>query len=547
MSVILTGFMGTGKTTVGRRLAQTLGKQFLDTDQQIEDLEGRSVAAIFAADGEAYFRAVERRVVAQAVQMDAVVATGGGAIADTTNLERMRAAGPIICLTADVEEILQRTGADESRPLLGDGEPRARVSQLLSQRAAAYAQADVIIDTSHRSVDAVLDDILAFLQQQARRATQEPAVTSGAQSTGAPSVDTVTVELGERSYPIVIGTRVLKEIGPRLGGLLSSRQAAVISNPTVGKLYSNRVVGSLHAAGFRTTNVEIPDGEEHKNLAWLTFIYDRLLDARHDRGSAILALGGGVIGDLAGFAAATFLRGVPFVQLPTTLLAQVDSSVGGKTGVNHPSGKNLIGTFYQPQLVLIDLDTLHTLPRRELLAGLVEVIKYGAILDAELFVLIEKNLDLILALDAELLRQVVRRCCELKAQVVQRDERESDYRSILNFGHTLGHAIESLTEYKRYLHGEAVAIGIAFAARVSRARGYCKEETVERIVGLLKRAGLPVEVPTELATANLGLAVESDKKAAAGKVKFVCLEDLGRTRFAYLTGQEIAAFAATKA
>ncbi len=367
------------------------------------------------------------------------------------------------------------------------------------------------------------------------------------QGTRASQVDTVTVELGERSYPIVIGTGVLDEVGPRLGAVLSSRQAAVISNPTVGKLYSNRVVGSLHAAGFRTTSVEIPDGEEHKNLAWLTFIYDRLLDARLDRSSAVLALGGGVIGDLAGFAAATFLRGVPFVQLPTTLLAQVDSSVGGKTGVNHPAGKNLIGTFYQPQLVLIDLDTLHTLPRRELLAGLVEVIKYGAILDAELFVLIEKNLDRILALDAELLRQIVRRCCELKAQVVQRDERESDYRSILNFGHTLGHAIESLTEYKRYLHGEAVAIGMAFAARLSLARGYCKDETVERLVALLKRAGLPVDVPADLATANLGLAVESDKKAAAGTVKFVCLEDLGRTRFAYLSGQEIAAFAATNA
>jgi shikimate kinase/3-dehydroquinate synthase len=546
MSVILTGFMGTGKTTIGRRLAQALEKQFVDTDQQIEELEGRSVAAIFAAEGEAYFRAIERRVVAQALAMDAVVATGGGAIADTANLERMRAAGPIVCLTADVEEILRRTGADDSRPLLGDAERRARVSQLLSERAAAYAQADVTIDTSHRSIDVVLGDILAFLQHQPERKTQEPAVTPDAERTGAAQAETLTVELGDRSYPIVIGTRVLNEIGPRLGGLLSSRQAAVISNPTVGKLYSNRIVGSLHAAGFRTTSVEIPDGEEHKNLAWLTFIYDRLLDARHDRGSAVLALGGGVIGDLAGFAAATFLRGVPFVQLPTTLLAQVDSSVGGKTGVNHPSGKNLIGTFYQPRLVLIDLDTLHTLPRRELLAGLVEVIKYGAILDAELFVLIERSLDHILALDAELLRQIVRRCCELKAQVVQRDERESDYRSILNFGHTLGHAIESLTEYKRYLHGEAVAIGMAFAARVSRARGYCNEETVGRIVELLGRAGLPVEVPTELATANLGLAVESDKKVAAGKVKFVCLEDLGRTRFAYLTGQEIAAFAATR-
>lgn len=366
---------------------------------------------------------------------------------------------------------------------------------------------------------------------------------TAAQTTSTSQVDTVTVQLGDRSYPIVIATHVLDEVGSRLGVLLSSRQTAVISNPTVGKLYLNRVVTSLQAAGFRTTSVEIPDGEEHKNLAWLAFIYDRLLEARMDRTSAVLALGGGVIGDLAGFAAATFLRGVPFVQLPTTLLAQVDSSVGGKTGVNHPAGKNLIGTFYQPHLVLIDIETLRSLPRREFVAGLVEVVKYGAILDAELFVLVEQNLDRILALDTELLRQIVRRCCELKATVVQRDERESDYRSILNFGHTLGHAIESLTDYKRYLHGEAVAIGMAFAARMSRSRGYCKDETVRRIVELLKRAGLPVEVPKELIGTNLGVVIESDKKVADGKVKFVCLDDLGRTRFAYFTAHEIAEFA----
>lgn len=365
---------------------------------------------------------------------------------------------------------------------------------------------------------------------------------NAAQNTPASPVDTVTVELGDRSYPIVIGSGVLGEVGARLGALLPGRSAAVVSNPTVKKLYMDRVVGSLEAAGFRTASVEIPDGEAHKNLAWLTFVYDRLLDARMDRTSTVLALGGGVIGDLAGFAAGTFLRGVPFVQLPTTLLAQVDSSVGGKTGVNHPAGKNLIGIFYQPQLVLIDLETLRSLPRRELVAGLVEVIKYAIILDAELFVQIEENLDRVLALDTALLRHIVHRCCTLKAMVVQRDERESDYRSILNFGHTVGHAIESLTEYTRYLHGEAVAIGMACAARISRAQGFCQDETVHRIVALLKRAGLPVEVPQELAAARLGLAIEGDKKVAGGKVKFVCLEDLGRTRFVQVTGQEVAEF-----
>lgn len=360
----------------------------------------------------------------------------------------------------------------------------------------------------------------------------------------ASQVESVTVELGERSYPVLVGNALLDEVGARLATLGAGRQVAVITNPTVGGLYLGRVATALQAAGFHNASIEIPDGEEHKNLAWLAFIYDRLLEAHIDRTSAVLALGGGVIGDLAGFAAATFLRGVPLVQLPTTLLAQVDSSVGGKTAINHPAGKNLIGTFYQPRLVLADVTTLSTLPRRELAAGLVEVIKYGAILDAELFAQIEADLERILSVDTELLRPIIRRCCALKAAVVQRDERESDYRSILNFGHTLGHAIESLTEYKRYLHGEAVAVGMAFAARISRARGHCNDETQHRVVELLKRVGLPTDVPRELLGANLALAIESDKKVAGGKVKFVCIESLGRTRFDYLTAREIAELAA---
>ncbi|MFI5394751.1 MAG: 3-dehydroquinate synthase [Candidatus Binatia bacterium] len=356
--------------------------------------------------------------------------------------------------------------------------------------------------------------------------------------------ETVTVELGDRSYPVIIGSHVVEELGARLATQFGGGPVAVVTNPTVGNLYLSRIETSLRQAGFDVVNVEIPDGEEHKNLTWLAFIYDRLLAARLERSSPIVALGGGVIGDLAGFAAATFLRGVPFVQVPTTLLAQVDSSVGGKTGVNHPAGKNLIGAFYQPGLVLIDIGTLKTLPRRELVAGLAEVIKYGVILDAELFALIEKEIDRVLALDEELLRYVVRCCCQLKAMVVHRDERESDYRAILNFGHTVGHALEVLTGYQRYLHGEAVAIGMAFAAKFSSARGYCTKETTQRIGELLKRAGLPVEMPPGVTEQQLASAIKGDKKVASGKVKFVCIEDLGRTRFEYFTGPEVAAVAA---
>ena len=350
---------------------------------------------------------------------------------------------------------------------------------------------------------------------------------------------TVTVELGERSYPICIGAGTLEGLGERLKGLALGRRIAVVTNPVVARLYRQPVVHALTAAGFEPTVLEIPDGEEHKNLAWLAFLYDRLVDARLDRESALIALGGGVIGDLTGFTAATFQRGVPFVQVPTTLLAQVDASVGGKTAVNHPGGKNLIGAFHQPRLVWIDVTTLKTLPRREVLAGMAEVIKHAAILGPSLFELLEAKLDAVLRLDEELLIDVVRQNCAIKAAVIAADERESGYRAVLNFGHTVGHAVEMLTEYRGFLHGEAVAIGMAFAARLSQARGVCRPAVADRIIALLKRAGLPTEIPDELIGRPLALAVEADKKVSSGKVKFVCIEDIGRVRFEYLTGDEV--------
>ena len=353
------------------------------------------------------------------------------------------------------------------------------------------------------------------------------------------STATVMVNLGERSYPICIGAGTLERIGPRLQELELGRRVAVVTNPVVARLYREPVTQSLEAAGFEPTVLQVPDGEEHKNLAWLAFLYDRLADARLDRGCAIVALGGGVIGDLSGFTAATFQRGVPLVQVPTTLLAQVDSSVGGKTAVNHPGGKNLIGAFHQPRLVWIDVGTLKTLPRREIQAGMAEVIKHAAVLGPSLFELLEDKLEAVMALDEALLIEVVRQNCAIKAAVVGEDEREGGYRAILNFGHTVGHAIEMLTEYRGYLHGEAVAIGMAFAARLSAARGVCEATVAERIIALLKRAGLPTEIPKELVGRHLALAVEADKKVSAGKVKFVCIEDIGRARFEYLSGEEV--------
>jgi 3-dehydroquinate synthase len=353
-------------------------------------------------------------------------------------------------------------------------------------------------------------------------------------------METVTVNLGPRSYPICIGSGLLDA----MGRLLQERQfhpgrVAVVSDSTVGKIYKERVVSALTAAGFDPWVIEIPTGEEHKNLAWLAFLYDKLIEGRIERRTPLIALGGGVIGDLAGFAAATFQRGLPLVQIPTTLLAQVDASVGGKTAINHPSGKNLIGAFYQPRLVVIDVETLKTLPRREFLAGVAEVIKYGVILSPELFSLLEEQLTTLLRCDPHLLISVVKTCCQLKALVVEEDETEGDYRAVLNFGHTLGHAIESATEYKKFLHGEAVAIGMVFATHLSEKRGLCSAETSERICRLIKKAGLPVDIPKTLKRELLLLGIETDKKVAHGHVKFVCIEEIGKTRFEHLPAKEI--------
>ena len=352
---------------------------------------------------------------------------------------------------------------------------------------------------------------------------------------------TLTVNLGDRSYPIYVGEGILARLGEFLQTAGLRGKVAVVSNPTVAELYLEPVSEALARAGFEVVSMLIPDGEQHKNLESLAAIYDRLVRSRLERKSVVLALGGGVIGDLAGFAAATYLRGVPYVQVPTTLLAQVDSSVGGKTAVNHRDGKNLIGVFYQPRLVLIDVEVLRSLPRRELVAGLAEVIKYGVIEDAELFRLLEDKIDRLVGLDRNLLIQVVAASCAIKARVVEQDEREEDYRAVLNFGHTIGHALEAATGYGKYLHGEAVAVGIVKAAAISLRHGFCDRESMDRIRRLIRRAGLPADLPNGIAMESLIQGMEVDKKSADGKIKFVMCAGIGKTRFHSLSPTEVLA------
>jgi len=337
-------------------------------------------------------------------------------------------------------------------------------------------------------------------------------------------MQTLHVDLAERSYPIYIGPGVLgsKEIFSRH---IHGTQVAIVSNQTVAPLYLKALQSALE--GYSLTTVILPDGEAYKNWETLQLIFDGLLDARFDRKSTLIALGGGVIGDMAGFAAACYQRGINFIQVPTTLLSQVDSSVGGKTGINHPLGKNMIGAFYQPKAVLIDIDTLATLPRRELCAGLAEVIKYGLICDQQFLGWLEVNIEKILALDPSFVTEAVEKSCAAKARVVALDERESGLREILNLGHTFGHAIETHMGYGVWLHGEAVAAGTVMALEMSRRLGFIGAEDRDRGIRLLQRAELPVVPPAEMRAEHFMEHMAVDKKVQAGRVRFVLLRQLG--------------------
>ena len=334
------------------------------------------------------------------------------------------------------------------------------------------------------------------------------------------------VSLGERSYTIQIGTGLLPALGEMCNERALGSTAAIVTNSTVGSFYAETVKESLVKAGFVTHLIEIPDGESHKNSATLTSIYDALLEAGLSRDSFLVALGGGVVGDITGFAASTFLRGIPFVQVPTTLLAQVDSSVGGKTGINHPLGKNLIGTFYQPSLVLIDTATLTTLPEREYCSGLAEVIKYGVVCDRDFFTFIADNSERLRARDMDCLTEVIRISCSLKASVVERDEKEGGYRAVLNYGHTFAHAIERLTHYATFLHGEAVAIGMVQAARLSQLKGYADQHDTKAIIDLMQSLGLPVDL-VSFSVDEYYQALLKDKKMRARGINFVFNKGIG--------------------
>ncbi len=337
------------------------------------------------------------------------------------------------------------------------------------------------------------------------------------------------VELGDRSYEIHIGSKWLDQLIPCLDFIPRTYKLMIISDVNVANLASDRVLGLLRTAGFQVEMAVFPGGEEHKNLSTIMSLSEKMVEAGLDRKSTVIALGGGIVGDVAGFAASIYMRGISYVQIPTTLLAQVDSSVGGKTGVNLPQGKNLIGTFYQPALVFIDVDFVDSLPVREYLTGLAEVLKYGIIWDQDFFVYLEQNIDRIGLRDKECLQHMVSRCCQIKADIVAQDEKENGVRALLNLGHTFGHAFEALTDYRLYNHGEAVAIGIVCASRLSNQIGILPRQDMERIHSLIAHLGLPVSY-SNLNQKEIIQQMYKDKKTVGGKLQLVLPTGLGRSQ-----------------
>ena len=344
-------------------------------------------------------------------------------------------------------------------------------------------------------------------------------------NTKASLVEQLQVTTTQQQYPIYIGTDIIHHL-TMLADHIRAQQVLVVTNETVAPLYLDKLLAQLNA--YQTDTVILPDGEQYKTLSHLNAIFDRLLEQNHHRSTTLLALGGGVVGDMTGFAAASYQRGVNYIQIPTTLLAQVDSSVGGKTAVNHPLGKNMIGAFYQPAAVLADIHTLQTLPPREYSAGIAEVIKYGLIYDAEFFQWLEDNFQAIMQLQEDVLIKMVHRCCEIKAEIVSIDEKEQGLRAILNFGHTFGHAIESGLGYGQWLHGEAIGLGMLIAADVSRQLGWVDQNLISRVYDLLTQAKLPTQAPKGLSLAKLKELLLRDKKALDQGVRFVLLEHLGK-------------------
>lgn len=543
--IVLTGFSGTGKSAVGRLVAKQLGWAFDDTDDIVEKRADTLILQIFTDQGETAFRDLEADALREACTHDkTIVATGGGVVLRPENRRLIAESGFIVCLEARPETIYQRltSRADHEpldRPLLASDDPLGRIRELKNARAHLYALCDWAVHTDGLSIDEVAAEVVRAYREHAVESLAEPdridAIATKHLTAPAgtlhivPEHGTCVVRTSSREYPVFIGWGNLGELGKRLRDADLTRFAYVISDETVWHHLGDEIEKSLRSAEIDFDVYTVPPGEASKSLENASDIYDWLIEHRAERGHAVVAVGGGVVTDLGGYVAATFARGLPLVHVPTSTLGMVDAAIGGKVAVNHPHAKNMIGMFHQPRFVLEDVATLRTLPAREIKSGLAEAIKHGLIEDAGYLGFLEQNADAILKLDRDATVEAVRRSVAIKADVVSEDEFETTgRRSTLNYGHTLAHAIESTTGYARFRHGEADGIGMMAAASMAVRMGLLSPDVLERQRRILERYGLPTHADG-LDRERLLAAVALDKKVQGKKVRWVLLEDVGRT------------------
>jgi 3-dehydroquinate synthase/shikimate kinase/3-dehydroquinate synthase len=504
--IVLVGFMGAGKSTVGRILAARAGAPFIDTDALIEGRWGAPIERIFKEEGEPAFREIERGVVAEVLEgPEAVVALGGGAMNDPATATALEW-HTVVWLDVSYGEAMRRIGADAGRPMLTIADPKA----LYDQRNGVYERvADhrvPVDDVDPEEVATAIASKIAGL-----RARPEP-------------VRRITVSLGPRSYDVLVGRGISEQVTTLIPPTPFAEKAMIVTHASLAPM-AKQVAASLETRGLTTGIMPVPEGEVSKSIVVAESLWEQMVDGGWHRNDLVVAFGGGVISDVAGFVAATYNRGVPFVAVPTTLLGQVDAAIGGKTAVNLPQGKNLVGVLHQPLAVVCDVDLLRSLPPEELRSGLAEVVKYGLIADATLLALIERQAELILAGDPEVLLDVVTRCVAVKASIVSSDENERGVRAHLNYGHTFGHAIEAASEFRNIRHGEAVALGMMAAAYLAHELGRIDEEAVQTHRRVLQAMELPVTADLDLAA--LERAWRHDKKYQGG-VRFVLLSAIGR-------------------
>ncbi len=515
-AIILAGFMGTGKSVVAELLSRRWGLRSVDTDAMIEKQVGTSIAEIFATRGEQYFRDLETEVLTQlAGQRGLIISTGGGMLLRERNVELLRQMGPIVCLHASADTIMERTAASDERPLLDRPDAESEVRRLLAEREAAYQQADYHIVTDELSIAQVTDAV-----EEAVRADPRGCVL-------APELVEIPVELGDDSYTIYVGKGLLEAVGEIAAPEQQGQRAAVITDDNLEELYASAVVESLERAGWDAHLFVVPSGEGSKTLVTAGQLCGQLAEVGLDRSSVVFAVGGGMVGDLAGFVAAVFMRGLEFVQVPTTLLAQVDASVGGKVAVDLRRAKNLVGAFHQPQAVIIDIETLSTLSDSQFRSGLAEVIKHAAIADAEMFSYLEQDLVQVMARDPVSLKYLVAHNCQIKAGVVAADPLEQGQRAVLNFGHTIGHAVERAAPQWQLSHGEAVAVGMIAESEVAVRKKLSEPDVAERLRRLVTEAGLQPDL-SGVDAEGAWTAMSADKKLRGGRLRLPVVPRIGQ-------------------